>query len=145
MIENLQNLMFGFQSIFTLNNILMTFVGGFLGIIVGAMPGIGAAAGVALLLPMTFKMNPTTAIIMLAGIYYGDMFGGAYSATLLNIPGDSSAMCTALDGNPLAKKGKAGKALAAGNIASFIGRKIIHIDKIFAGFLYYLVYFSTKI
>lgn len=133
MIENLQNLMFGFQSIFTLNNILMTFVGGFLGIIVGAMPGIGAAAGVALLLPMTFKMNPTTAIIMLAGIYYGDMFGGAYSATLLNIPGDSSAMCTALDGNPLAKKGKAGKALAAGNIASFIGGTIGIIFLTFCG------------
>lgn len=119
--ENFQALLYGFQSILTFENVLMTFVGGFLGIIVGAMPGIGAAAGVALLLPMTFKMNPTTAIIMLAGIYYGDMFGGAYSATLLNIPGDSSAMCTALDGNPLAKKGKAGKALATGNIASFIG------------------------
>ncbi len=122
--ENIQNLLLGFQSILNFNNIMMTFIGGILGIIVGAMPGIGAAAGVALLLPMTFKMNPTTAIIMLAGIYYGNMFGGAYSATLLNIPGDSSAMCTALDGNPLAKKGKAGKALATGNISSFIGGAI---------------------
>lgn len=122
--DNIQNLIIGFQTIFTVNNILVTFIGGFLGIIVGAMPGIGAAAGVALLLPMTFKMNPTTAIIMLAGIYYGDMFGGAYSATLLNIPGDSSAMCTSLDGHPLAIKGKAGKALATGNIASFIGGTI---------------------
>lgn len=121
---NITNLLIGFRNVFSLGNIMMTFIGGFLGIIVGAMPGIGAAAGVALLLPMTFKMNPTTAIIMLAGIYYGDMFGGAYSATLLNIPGDSSAMCTALDGHPLAMKGKAGKALASGNIASFIGGSI---------------------
>lgn len=122
--NNLQYLLLGFKTILSLNNILMTLVGGILGIIVGALPGIGAAAGVALLLPMTFKMSPTAAIIMLAGIYYGDMFGAAYSAVLLNIPGDSSAMCTALDGNPLAKKGKAGKAIATGNISSFIGGSI---------------------
>ncbi len=121
MIENIQSLLFGFQTVISLDNMLATVVGGVLGIIVGAMPGIGAAAGVALLLPMTFKMDPTMAIIMLAGIYYGDMFGGAYSATLLNIPGDSSALCTALDGYPLAMKGKGGKALAASNISSFIG------------------------
>lgn len=124
MVENIQNLLFGFQSLFTFQNLMMTFIGGTLGIIVGAMPGIGAAAGVALLLPMTFKMDPTTAIIMLAGIYYGDMFGGAYSATLLNIPGDSSAVCTSLDGYPLAQKGKAGKALCTSNVSSFIGGTI---------------------
>lgn len=121
---NFDLLLKGFQLAFSFNNLLMTIIGGFLGIIVGAMPGIGSAAGISLLLPMTFKMNPNVAIIMLAGIYYGDMFGGAYSATLLNIPGDSSAVCTALDGNPLAKKGKAGKALASGNIASFIGGSV---------------------
>lgn len=131
--NNLQNLFIGFQNVINPMNLMMTIVGGFLGIIVGAMPGIGAAAGVALLLPMTFKMNPTTAIIMLAGIYYGDMFGGAYSATLLNIPGDSSAMCTALDGHPLAMKGKAGKALATGNVASFIGGSIGIIFLTFCG------------
>ena len=71
MIENIQSLLFGFQTVISLDNMLATVVGGVLGIIVGAMPGIGAAAGVALLLPMTFKMDPTMAIIMLAGIYYG--------------------------------------------------------------------------
>ena len=102
-------------------NLLYATVGGILGIIVGALPGIGSGTGISLLLPLTFKMNPTSAVIMLAGIYYGNMFGGAYSAILLNIPGDSPAVCTALDGYPLTKKGLGGKALMTANIASFIG------------------------
>lgn len=122
--NNFDMLMQGFSVAFTFTNATAAFVGAILGIIVGAMPGIGAAAGVSLLLPMTFKMNPTTGIIMLAGIYYGNMYGGAYSATLLNIPGDTPAVVTALDGYQLTKKGMAGKSLAAGNIASFIGGSI---------------------
>ncbi len=117
-------LMQGFSVAFSFVNATAALIGAILGIIVGAMPGIGAAAGVSLLLPMTFKMNPTTGIIMLAGIYYGNMYGGAYSATLLNIPGDTPAVVTALDGYQLTKKGMAGKSLAAGNIASFIGGTI---------------------
>lgn len=114
----------GFTVAFSMQNLLFAAIGGILGILVGALPGIGSAAGISLLLPMTYKMNPTTGIIMLATIYYGDMFGGAYSATLLNIPGDTPAMITAIDGFALAKKGKAGKSLATGNVASLIGGSI---------------------
>ena len=122
--ETLQLLFSGFASSLTPTNILMTAGGGILGIQVGAMPGIGSLLGCALLLPLTFKMNPTTAIIMLAAIYYGNMYGGAYSAILLNIPGDSPAITTALDGYPMAKKGRPGQALMAANTASFIGGTI---------------------
>lgn len=120
----IQNLLLGLQTALDFQNILVALFGGIMGIIVGAMPGIGAVAGVSLLLPLTFKMNPTTAIIMLAAIYYGNMYGGAYSAILLNIPGDSPAVMTAMDGYPLSKKGKAGKALFTANFASFIGGTI---------------------
>ncbi len=121
---NFQLLLNGFATSITPQNLLFTLFGGLIGILVGAMPGIGSGAGVSLLLPITFKMNPVSAIIMLAGIYYGNMFGGAYSAILLNIPGDSPAVCTALDGYPMARMGKAGKALATANLSSFIGGTI---------------------
>lgn len=122
--SNWQLLMHGFSVAFSFSNALAAFIGALLGLVVGAMPGIGAAAGVSMLLPMTFKMNPTAGIIMLAGIYYGNMYGGAYSATLLNIPGDTPSVVTAFDGYKLTQKGLAGKSLATGNIASFIGGSI---------------------
>ncbi len=122
--ENFDLLMQGFGTALSFTNLTLAIVGGFLGLFVGAMPGIGAVTGVALLLPLTFKMNPTAAIIMLAGIYYGNMYGGAYSAILLNIPGDSPAVMTALDGYPLSQKGKAGKALFTANMSSFVGGTI---------------------
>jgi len=118
---NFDLLMQGFGTSLTFANVLLAIAGGFMGLFVGAMPGIGAVTGVALLLPLTFKMDPTSAIIMLAGIYYGNMYGGAYSAILLNIPGDSPAVMTALDGYPMSRKGRGGKALFAANISSFIG------------------------
>ncbi|HCG64379.1 MAG TPA: hypothetical protein DEZ27_11460, partial [Sphaerochaeta sp.] len=101
--NNFELLFQGFTVAFALPNLIAALLGGILGIVVGAMPGIGAVTGVSLLLPMTFKLNPTTGIIMLAGIYYGNMYGGAYSATLMNIPGDSPAVMTALDGYELTK------------------------------------------
>ncbi|MBJ2355320.1 tripartite tricarboxylate transporter permease [Sphaerochaeta sp. S2] len=122
--SNWELLLQGFTVAFSFSNATAAFVGALLGILVGAMPGIGAAAGISLLLPMTFKMDPTAGIIMLAGIYYGNMYGGAYSATLLNIPGDTPAVVTAMDGYPLTLKGQAGKSLSTGNIASFIGGTI---------------------
>ncbi|MEA5032907.1 MAG: tripartite tricarboxylate transporter permease [Sphaerochaeta sp.] len=122
--NNFELLFQGFAVALALPNLIAALLGGILGIVVGAMPGIGAVTGVSLLLPMTFKLNPTTGIIMLAGIYYGNMYGGAYSATLMNIPGDSPAVMTALDGYELTKQGKPGKSLFAGNIASFIGGSI---------------------
>lgn len=114
----------GFKIALGFNNLFAAAIGAFLGIIVGAMPGIGSLAGVALLLPLTFKFNPITGIIMLAAIYYANMYGGSFSAILINIPGDAPAVMTALDGYPLTKKGKPGKALFTANISSFIGGTI---------------------
>lgn len=120
--ENLQALMHGFVVLFTFENIGATILGAVLGLIVGAMPGIGSLAGVALLLPLTYKFNPTTAVIMLGALYYANMYGGAFSAILLNIPGDGPAVVTLLDGYPMAtKKHRPGQALLTSNIASFIG------------------------
>ena len=102
----------------------MGLLGAVLGLVVGAMPGIGSLAGCALLLPLTYKFNPTTAIIMLGALYYSNMYGGSFSAILLNIPGDSPAITTALDGYPMARKGRPGQALMAANLASFIGGTI---------------------
>lgn len=129
----LEHLYYGFTVALVPGNILAVFIGAILGLIVGALPGIGALTGVALLLPLTFSFDPTTAVIMLAGIYYANMYGGAYSAILLNIPGDSSAVMTALDGYPLAKQNKAGKALFTANMASFVGGTIGMITLTFIG------------
>lgn len=119
--ETLSYLFSGFQTALTFQNIGAAAFGAVLGIIVGAMPGIGSLVGVALLLPLTYAFNPTTAIIMLGAIYYANMFGGAFSSILINVPGDAPAIMTALDGYPLARKGKPGKALMTSNIASFAG------------------------
>lgn len=124
MLENFELLLMGLSTAMTPYNLMACVIGGVLGIFVGALPGIGAVAGCSLLLPITYKMNPVAAIIMLAGIYYGNMYGGAYSAILMNIPGDSPAVCTAIEGYPLAKRGQAGKALFSANYASFIGGAI---------------------
>ncbi|MEW9094261.1 MAG: tripartite tricarboxylate transporter permease [Clostridiaceae bacterium] len=119
--NNLDLLIEGIKTALGMQNLIAAFAGAIMGLIVGAMPGIGSLAGVALLLPITFKMNPTTAIIMLATLYYSNMYGGSFSAILLNIPGDSPAVATSLDGYPLARKGKAGRALFTATISSFIG------------------------
>lgn len=124
MLENFELLFQGLATAVTPYNLMACVFGGILGIFVGALPGVGAVAGCSLLLPITYKMNPVAAIIMLAGIYYGNMFGGAYSAILLNIPGDSPAVCTALEGYPLTKRGQAGRALFTANFSSFLGGTI---------------------
>jgi len=120
-VENFSLLFEGFKVASSFSNILAALFGAFCGILVGALPGLGSVTGVALLLPLTFKFNPTTAIIMLCALYFGNMFGGAFSAILVNIPGDSPAIMTALDGYELTKQGKASKALASAISASFIG------------------------
>lgn len=129
----LQSLLDGFVVALSIQNILAAVVGAVLGIIVGGLPGLGSVTGVALLLPITFTMDPTTGIIMLAGIYYGCMYGGSYTAILVNIPGESSSITTALDGYPLARKGLAGKALFTSNLSSFIGGTIGIIFLTFMG------------
>ena len=132
--ENFQSLIQGFSVLMTVQNIGATLLGCVLGLIIGAMPGIGSLAGVALLLPLTYKFNPTTAIIMLGGLYYANMYGGAFSAILLNIPGDSPAIMTTLDGYPMATvKKRPGQALLTSNIASFIGGLIGMIVLTFMG------------
>lgn len=122
--ENFTSLIAGFQVALSPENIAVCLLGACLGLVVGAMPGIGSLAGVALLLPLTYKFNPITAIIMLGALYYSNMYGGSFSAILLNIPGDSPAITTALDGYPMAKHGRPGPALVAANISSFIGGTI---------------------
>lgn len=122
--ENLQLLWNGLEIAFSLENLMSAFFGAVIGLVVGAMPGIGSLSGVALLLPLTFKMNPTTAIVGLAALYYSNMYGGSFSAILLNIPGDSPAVMTAMDGYPLARSGKAGAALSTSTVSSFIGGTI---------------------
>ena len=105
-------------------NFSMIIIGCVLGLLVGAMPGLGSVNGVAILLPITFLVPPTAAIIFLAAIYYGAMYGGAISSITLGIPGASTAVATVFDGRPLAVSGKADKALTAAAVASFIGGTI---------------------
>lgn len=131
--ENLIFLFQGFMVALQPINIGAAMLGAVLGIIVGAMPGIGSLAGVALLLPLTYKFDPTTAIIMLGALYYSNMFGGAYSAILINIPGDGPAVMTSLDGFPMAQKGRPGQALFVSNTSSFIGGLIGMIILTFTG------------
>jgi putative tricarboxylic transport membrane protein len=116
-----QNLLVGLQVAIEPTNLLYCFIGVVFGIFIGALPGLGPSAGIALLLPMTFGMNSVNGIIMLCGIYYGSMYGGSITSILINVPGDSSAVATTFDGYPLAKKGRAGAALGMAAFASIIG------------------------
>ena len=124
MMEILGSLGQGFAVAFQPLNLFWCFVGVFLGTVVGVMPGLGPAATIAMLLPLTFKMPPTSAVIMLAGIYYGAKYGGSTTAILLNVPGESASVVTCLDGYQMAKKGRAGAALGIAAIASFIAGSV---------------------
>lgn len=124
MIDILQNLMSGFLIALEPYHLFLIAAGGILGTIVGMLPGLGPATGVAVLIPITFTMGPTAAMITMAGIYYGAMFGGSRSSILINTPGDGAALAATFDGYPMAMKGKAESALAISAIASFIGGTI---------------------
>ena len=115
----LDGLATGFAYVLTLESVLFIFIGVFVGQVVGALPGIGASAGMVLLLPLTFGLEPALALMMLAGIMYGSMYGNSLSAVLLNVPGDAASVMTAYEGNALAKRGMAGNALGIAAIASF--------------------------
>lgn len=115
----LNNLALGFSVALTLNNILYCFVGTLVGTLVGVLPGLGPVATLALLLPVTFGLDPTTALIMLAGIYYGAQYGGSTTAILVNLPGETSSVVTAIDGYQMARQGRAGTALLTAALASF--------------------------
>lgn len=121
MLENLSWIMYGFSIALTFKNLFAAFLGAAVGLFVGIIPGLGGITGISILLPLTFHVHPTTAIIFLAALYYSTMYGGAYSAILINIPGDSPAVMTAIDGYKMTKQGRGGKALAAATISSFIG------------------------
>ncbi|GIK99291.1 MAG: hypothetical protein BroJett029_35000 [Alphaproteobacteria bacterium] len=115
----LGNLALGLQTALSLDNVLYCFVGVLLGTLVGVLPGVGATATIAMLLPITFGLEPVSALIMLAGIYYGAQYGGSTTAILINLPGESSSAVTAIDGYQMARQGRAGPALATAAIGSF--------------------------
>jgi putative tricarboxylic transport membrane protein len=118
------HLMGGFAEAFQPLNLVMLVFGCAIGLFIGAMPGLGSVNGVAILLPITFLVPPNTAIIFLAAIYYGAMYGGAISSITLGIPGASTAVATVFDGRPMAVAGKADRALVTAAAASFVGGTI---------------------
>ena len=119
--DELSALAQGFGVVLTPANLGLMFVGIVLGVLIGVLPGLGGANGVAILLPLTFSMPPTSAIVMLSCIYWGALFGGAITSILFNIPGEPWSVATTFDGYPLAQQGKAGQALAAAFTSSFVG------------------------
>ncbi len=122
--DSLQLLLDGFGDALTPTNLLLALIGVTLGTAVGVLPGIGPALTVALLLPITFKLEPTGALILFAGVYYGGMYGGSTTAILLNTPGESASMVAALEGNKMARSGRAAAALATAAIGSFVAGTI---------------------
>ena len=119
--EELSALLNGFAIALSWKNLLLMFVGILLGVIIGVLPGLGGANGIAILLPLTFTMPPTSAIIMLSCIYWGALFGGAITSVLFNIPGEPWSVATTFDGYPMAQQGRAGEALTAAFTSSFVG------------------------
>ncbi|MDF2524580.1 MAG: transporter [Clostridiales bacterium] len=119
--ETFNQLLNGFEVALSWQNLLFCLVGVTLGMMVGILPGLGPSAGTAVLLPITFGMEATTAIILLSGIYYGAMYGGTITSVLINTPGEAASVITCVDGYPMAKQGRAGTALGIAGIGSFIG------------------------
>ncbi len=121
------NLALGFGVALTLKNLFFCFIGCFIGTLIGVLPGVGPIATIAMLLPITFGLDPVSALIMLAGIYYGAQYGGSTTAILVNIPGEATAVVTTLDGHEMAKQGRAGVALGIAAIGSFIAGSVATI------------------
>lgn len=122
--DTMDGLWFGLQTAMQPSTLMYCFAGVFLGTLIGVLPGIGALAAISMLLPVTYHIAPTEAIVMLAGVYYGATYGGSTASILLNLPGSASSAVTCLDGYPMAQKGKAGIALFMTTIASFVGSMI---------------------
>ncbi|WP_107772278.1 tripartite tricarboxylate transporter permease [Nocardioides sediminis] len=116
----LDNLMLGFQTALTPENLFWCFVGVFVGTVIGVLPGLGSTTGVAVLLPLTLAFEPVTALIMLAGIYYGSQYGGTITSVLISTPGEAASVVTTLDGYQMARRGRAGAALSIAAIGSFV-------------------------
>src|SRR5260221_1068373 len=120
--ELFQNLIFGFGVALSWQTLLYCMIGVSVGTLIGVLPGIGPLATIAMLLPITFNVAPVGALIMLAGIYYGAQYGGSTTAILVNLPGETSAVVTCIDGYQMARQGRAGPALAIAAIGSFAAR-----------------------
>src|SRR5258706_13971200 len=120
--EILNHLILGFGVAITPINLFYCLIGCLLGTLIGVLPGIGPVATIAMLLPITFNLNPISALIMLSGIYYGAQYGGSTTAILVNLPGESSSVVTCLDGYQMARQGRAGPALGIAAIGSFFAR-----------------------
>jgi putative tricarboxylic transport membrane protein len=129
--DNLNSLIDGFGAILTPGNLLIALIGVTIGTAVGMLPGLGTAMAIALLLPITYGMEPTQAFIMFGGIFYGGMYGGSTTAILLNTPGQSSSVVTVLEGNKMAKNGRGGQALATAAIGSFVAGTIATVALVF--------------
>src|SRR3990170_4025219 len=114
----------GIASVLTPVNLLLLAAGVMMGMVVGVMPGLGPSAGLAILLPLTFGLEPTGAIVMLAAVYYGAMYGGTITSVLINTPGESATVATTFDGYPMAQQGRAGPALVLAAAASFVAGTI---------------------
>ena len=120
----MSDLMTGLTALLTMQNILLLVGGVLIGMIVGVIPGVGPSAGLAILLPVTFGLDPTGAIVMLAAVYYGAMYGGTITSVLINTPGESATVASTFDGYPLAKQGRAGPALVMAAVGSFVAGTI---------------------
>jgi putative tricarboxylic transport membrane protein len=120
MAETLQNLLLGFEVVLAPSVLVYAFLGCVIGTIVGVLPGLGPLAGISILLPLSFGLPPTTAIVLLAGIYYGAMYGGSTTSILMRIPGEAASVITCIDGHEMTRRGRAGPALAIAAIGSFV-------------------------
>src|ERR687885_1234861 len=117
--ELIHNLALGFSVAMTPANVGFAFIGAMVGTLIGVLPGIGPIATIAMLLPLTFHLEPTSGLIMLAGIFYGAQYGGSTTAILVNLPGETSSVVTCIDGHQMARQGRAGAALAVAALGSF--------------------------
>ncbi len=128
----IQNLLLGFAVALTPSNLMFAFLGSVLGTLIGVLPGVGPVAGCAMLIPLTFQMTPTGAIIMLTALFYGTQYGGTITSVLLNVPGEAASAITCIEGYEMAKQGRGGTALAIAAIGSFIGGTIATIALVLA-------------
>src|ERR671924_438814 len=131
MLDVVHNLGFGFSVALSPSVLLYAFVGCVIGTLVGVLPGVGPLAGISLLLPATFGMDATRAIVMLAGIYYGAMYGGSTTSILMRIPGEAASVMTCIDGYAMARKGRAGAALAIAAVGSYVAGTVSVVGLMF--------------
>src|SRR5699024_8351636 len=137
----LDNVLLGFATALTLSNLMYSFIGVFIGNLIGVLPGIGALAAISMLLPVTYGLDPAGALMMLAGLYYGTSYGGAITAVLLNLPGTPTHAVVCIDGNPMALQGQAGTALMSAMFSSFLGATVgIILVKVFSPVLVALAF-----